>query len=356
MMAPWSRSAGSRRPIYAAPRGMARRRRGLPGAGGGAARLIVEGRLPPYTRLPSERELAAALGVSRNTVTAALDVLRDQRYLASRRAGAAGSPRLPPRATVPMSRAASRRHDRPHVGQPARAAGPRRAALHAAHAPRSRSSAATAMSRSDCPHARRIAGYLSGVGSPPTPARCWSPRAPCTPGTSRCARSPVPATASCWRPPPTPARLDAVRAHGASRSACPWPGRLGLAAAARGAPRRPTVLGYLIPDFQNPTGYWASAASAPRSPARPARPGCCWSAMRALPSWSSSRATPRTQRPAALARRRGPGRRRARRRIAVQAGVGRPAHRLAARRAAARSAAWRSPAPVRTSAARSSIS
>ncbi|MGZ4194510.1 MAG: GntR family transcriptional regulator, partial [Solirubrobacteraceae bacterium] len=47
--------------------------------------LIVEGRLPPYTRLPSERELALALGVSRNTVTAALDVLRRQRYLASRR-------------------------------------------------------------------------------------------------------------------------------------------------------------------------------------------------------------------------------------------------------------------------------
>ena len=40
--------------------------------------LTVEGRLPPHTRLPSERALAAALGVSRNTATAALGVLREQ--------------------------------------------------------------------------------------------------------------------------------------------------------------------------------------------------------------------------------------------------------------------------------------
>src|SRR5919198_5935499 len=56
--------------------------------------LIVEGRLPPHTRLPSERELARALGVSRNTATAAFDVLREQGYLASRRG--AGRRRTPP--------------------------------------------------------------------------------------------------------------------------------------------------------------------------------------------------------------------------------------------------------------------
>ena len=48
-------------------------------------KLIVEGRLPPHTRVASERALAAALGVSRNTVTGALDVLRAQEYLASSR-------------------------------------------------------------------------------------------------------------------------------------------------------------------------------------------------------------------------------------------------------------------------------
>jgi DNA-binding FadR family transcriptional regulator len=42
-----------------------------PGPAAALRALIAEGRLPPYTRLPSERELALALGVSRNTVTGA---------------------------------------------------------------------------------------------------------------------------------------------------------------------------------------------------------------------------------------------------------------------------------------------
>ena len=46
--------------------------------------LVLDGRLPPATRLPSERTLAESLGVSRNTVTAALDILRRQGYLESR--------------------------------------------------------------------------------------------------------------------------------------------------------------------------------------------------------------------------------------------------------------------------------
>ena len=35
--------------------------------------LVLDGRLPLRTRLPAERELAAALGLSRTTVTAAYD-------------------------------------------------------------------------------------------------------------------------------------------------------------------------------------------------------------------------------------------------------------------------------------------
>jgi DNA-binding transcriptional MocR family regulator len=50
--------------------------------------LILDGRLVPGVRLPAERELATALGVSRATVTAAYDRLRDQGYAHSRtRAG-----------------------------------------------------------------------------------------------------------------------------------------------------------------------------------------------------------------------------------------------------------------------------
>ncbi len=46
--------------------------------------LVLDGRVPTNTRLPAERDLAAALGVSRNTVTAAYAWLRDNRFLDSR--------------------------------------------------------------------------------------------------------------------------------------------------------------------------------------------------------------------------------------------------------------------------------
>ena len=44
---------------------------------------ILDGRLPPRTRLPATRELAADLGVSRNTVIAAYDALLAEGYLDS---------------------------------------------------------------------------------------------------------------------------------------------------------------------------------------------------------------------------------------------------------------------------------
>ncbi len=46
--------------------------------------LILDGRLPLESRLPGERELATALGVSRTTVAAALGQLREEGYLLSR--------------------------------------------------------------------------------------------------------------------------------------------------------------------------------------------------------------------------------------------------------------------------------
>lgn len=47
--------------------------------------LVLDGRLPLHCRLPSERDLATTLGVSRSTVTAGYDALRDQGYLVSQR-------------------------------------------------------------------------------------------------------------------------------------------------------------------------------------------------------------------------------------------------------------------------------
>lgn len=47
--------------------------------------LVLDGRLPMNTRLPAERELAAALGLSRTTVAAGYDQLRGSGFLRSRR-------------------------------------------------------------------------------------------------------------------------------------------------------------------------------------------------------------------------------------------------------------------------------
>jgi DNA-binding transcriptional MocR family regulator len=46
--------------------------------------LVLDGRVPLRARLPSERELAAVLGVSRTTTTAAYDLLRGEGFLESR--------------------------------------------------------------------------------------------------------------------------------------------------------------------------------------------------------------------------------------------------------------------------------
>ena len=62
----------------------------------GAVRaLLVDGRLPLAARLPAERDLAARLGVSRTTVTAAYDALRSQGYVHARQ-GSGTFTALPP--------------------------------------------------------------------------------------------------------------------------------------------------------------------------------------------------------------------------------------------------------------------
>ena len=64
--------------------------------------LVLDGRLPPGTRLPSERELALALGTSRTTVTSAYGVLREINFLTSRR-GAPSRTAVPPSAGAPST-------------------------------------------------------------------------------------------------------------------------------------------------------------------------------------------------------------------------------------------------------------
>ena len=57
--------------------------------------LLLDARVPSGARLPAERRLAAALGVSRTTVAAAYRLLREEGYLASRR-GSGSVTALPP--------------------------------------------------------------------------------------------------------------------------------------------------------------------------------------------------------------------------------------------------------------------
>lgn len=104
--------------------------------------LIIDGRLPVGTRLPSERVLAEALRVSRTTVTAAYTRLREDGYLHARR-GARSTTALPvtpsDRSPLPAS---------PHTGLAA-------AAL-AAPAPAVLTAYAEA--------ARELAPFLRGMG------------------------------------------------------------------------------------------------------------------------------------------------------------------------------------------------
>lgn len=62
--------------------------------------LVLDGRVGLNVRLPGERELAAALGLSRTTVAAAFDRLRDEGFLESRQ-GSGSVTRLPASGTAP---------------------------------------------------------------------------------------------------------------------------------------------------------------------------------------------------------------------------------------------------------------
>src|SRR6185436_19133758 len=68
--------------------------------------LIVDGRVPVGSRLPSERALADVLRVSRTTVTAAFTQLREDGYLHARR-GARSTAALPARPEVRVEAAPS---------------------------------------------------------------------------------------------------------------------------------------------------------------------------------------------------------------------------------------------------------
>lgn len=102
-----ARLLGSQRATDAVPAPPGRRVSAYRALADGIRLLILEGRVPVAARVPAERELAAALAVSRTTVAAAYEALRGEGFLASRRGSGswtavpAGNP-LPTRGLEPL--------------------------------------------------------------------------------------------------------------------------------------------------------------------------------------------------------------------------------------------------------------
>src|SRR6476659_7871778 len=80
-MSPRALSAARLRPLLGAALDTSPAYRGLADA---VRLLVADGRIPAGTRLPSERDLTTALGVSRTTVSRAYAELRERGYLESR--------------------------------------------------------------------------------------------------------------------------------------------------------------------------------------------------------------------------------------------------------------------------------
>ncbi|HUQ54677.1 PLP-dependent aminotransferase family protein [Lentzea sp.] len=234
-------------------------------SGGGAAYvavsagirgLVLDGRLPNGTRLPSERSLAATLGLSRTTVSAAYDLLRAEGYVRS--AHGAGSL---------ISIAAARVH-RPDTrqGEPADVLDLTVAALPAPPQLLDAVAAASADLPSQLaghglhpfglPALRTaVARHLTGRGLPTEAEQIlvtsgalqgWNlvVRAVCRPGRPVLVEQPT-----------YPAVLDALRAHHVR--AVPLP----VTAAGWDRPPAGMSAAHLTPDGQNPTGLVADEAA-----------------------------------------------------------------------------------------------
>ena len=221
--------------------------------------LVLDGRLPVRARLPSERELAAALGVSRTTTAAAYDLLREEGFVESRQGS--GS-----RVALPTGGAVDR-----ELGAVPSAAGDAIdltiAALPAPGATLEALAAAT----------RDLAGHLGGTGYEPrglpsfrraVAERFEARGVPTDPDqivvTSGAQHAlallldvlVAPGDPVLVEVPTYPNALEAMRRGGVRFLPAPmsddgWDVETMAARFREGVPR----LAYLIPDFQNPTGF-----------------------------------------------------------------------------------------------------
>ncbi|GGQ51721.1 putative GntR-family regulatory protein [Couchioplanes caeruleus subsp. azureus] len=227
--------------------------------------LLADGRLPLGVRLPAERELAEALGVSRTTVTAAYRNLRETGHLTSRR-GAGSWTTLPNGHRVASSGLWTPDDDMDMIDL----------GVAASAAPVELVPAARAAA-DDLPRFLGSAGYHpSGLRElREAVAAAYTARGVATSaeqilvtsGTQQALdlvlRLSVPAGAPVLVESPTypnalaalAARRARISTHGLDATTG-WDGELLLAALRQTRPR----LAYVIPEFQNPTGHLMPAA------------------------------------------------------------------------------------------------
>lgn len=223
---------------------------------------VLSGALPLRSRLPSERELADAVGVSRTTTTAAYDALREEGYLVSRRGSGTVT-------TLPDSGTPSR-GALPHavpdelvdltVAAPAAPAQLHEAVVAALellprHLP------GTGYAPGGLPELRQaVADRYTARGTPTSPDQVLV-----TTGGQEAIHLLVAAHAGpgdrvVVEQPTYPHALDAVRASAARPVPVPsGPGGLDVELFASTLRQASPRLAYLIPDHRNPTGTTMSA-------------------------------------------------------------------------------------------------
>src|SRR3954447_10992014 len=218
--------------------------------------LVLDGRLPLRTRLPGERELAEALGVSRTTATAAYAALREEGFLASRR-GSGSWTQLPADAgAAPIADPSG--EDVIDLSCDACAApeGALHAALVAASAELPRHLPGPGYDAAGLPSLRAaIADGFTARGLPTTSEQVFVTAGALHAFTLLLRVLAGPGDRVLTEHPTYAAALDAVRATGARPVPVPmltdgWDLDMLEATLRQAAPR----LAYVIPDHQNPTG------------------------------------------------------------------------------------------------------
>ncbi|PZF80606.1 PLP-dependent aminotransferase family protein [Jiangella anatolica] len=233
--------------------------------------LVLDGRLPLETRLPGERELAAALGVSRTTVTTAYDELRAGGYAVSRQGSGTRTALPPSRAHgatpagggplwTPWAADGSDLLDLAHAAPEAPAQV--RRAYEAALDQLPRHLPGQGYHLFGLPELRAaVADRLTARGLPTLPEQVLVTSGAQHAFTLVLQLVTGPGDRVLVEQPTYPNALDAIGRHGAVPVPVPladdgWDLDAVAAAVRQTAPR----LAYLMPDFHNPTGLLASEA------------------------------------------------------------------------------------------------